>query len=67
MRRLLIPNMTMASTPIKTIKTENLVRGDMEISLPRHIDIKQIKQLLNNTINEHGNILNKNYTNTYIQ
>ena len=67
MRRLLIPNMTMASTPIKTIKAENLVRWDMEISLPRHIDIKQIKQILNKTINEHGNILNKNYTNTYIK
>jgi small-conductance mechanosensitive channel len=67
MRRLLIPNMTMASTPIKTIKTENLVRWDIEISFPRHINIKQIKNILNQTINEHWNILNKNYTNTYIQ
>ncbi len=66
-RRLLIPNMTMASTPIKTIKAETLIRWDMEISLPRHINIKQIKQILNQTINEDSNILNKNYTNTYIQ
>ncbi|HRX64292.1 MAG TPA: mechanosensitive ion channel [Candidatus Absconditabacterales bacterium] len=66
-RRLLIPNMLMASTPVKTLKTEDLVRGDLEISLPRHINIDQIKNILNNTINENPNILNKNYTNTYIQ
>lgn len=66
-RRLLIPNMTMASTPIKTIKAEDLVRWDLELNLPRHVDIKQVKELLNQTINENENILNKNYTNTYIQ
>ncbi|HKL44181.1 MAG TPA: mechanosensitive ion channel family protein [Candidatus Absconditabacterales bacterium] len=66
-RRLLIPNMTMASTPIKTIKSENLIRGDMEINLPRHVNIDQIKQLLNKTINESENVLNKSYTNTYIE
>lgn len=66
-RRLLIPNMTMASTPIKTIKAENLIRWDLELALPRHINVKQIKKLLNQTINENDNILNKDYTNTYIQ
>ena len=66
-RRLLIPNMLMASTPVKTLKTEDLVRWDLEISLPRHINIDQIKNILNNTINENPDILNKNYTNTYIQ
>ncbi len=66
-RRLLIPNMTMASTPIKTIKSENLIRWDMEIDLPRHVNIDQIKQLLNKTINENENVLNKGYTNTYIE
>jgi len=67
MRRLLIPNMTMTSTPIKTIKIETLVRWDMEISLPRHINISQIKSILNETINKNENILNKSYTNTYIK
>ncbi len=66
-RRLLIPNMTMASTPIKTIKAENLIRWDLELNLSRHVNINQIKQLLNDTINENENILNKNYTNTYVQ
>ena len=67
MRRLLIPNITMTSTPIKTIKIETLVRWDLEISLPRHINISQIKSILNETINKNDNILNKNYTNTYIK
>jgi len=39
----------------------------MEINLPRHVNIDQIKQLLNKTINESENVLNKNYTNTYIE
>lgn len=66
-RRLLIPNMTMALTPIKTIKSEDLIRWELKIDLPRHININQIKQLLNDTINNNENILNKNYTKTFIR
>ena len=66
-RRLLIPNMTMALTPIKTIKSEDLIRWELKIDLPRHINIEQIKTLLNDAINNHDNILNKNYTKTFIR
>jgi small-conductance mechanosensitive channel len=66
-RRLLIPNMTMALTPIKTIKSEDLIRWELQIDLPRHVNIEQIKTLLNDTINNHENILNKNYTKTFIR
>ncbi len=66
-RRLLIPNMIMASTPIKTLKSEQLIRWDLELSLPRYIEPKQIKDLINATINESDKILHKNYTNTFIK
>lgn len=66
-RRLLIPNMIMASTPIKTLKSEQLVRWDIEINLPRYIEPKQIKDLINTTINESDKVLHKNYTNTFIK
>ena len=66
-RRLLIPNMIMASTPIKTLKSEQLIRWDLELNLPRYIEPKQIKDLINATINESEKILYKNYTNTFIK
>ncbi len=66
-RRLLIPNMIMSSTPIKTLKSEQLVRWDLELNLPRYIEPKQIKNLINSTINESDKILHKNYTNTFIK
>jgi small-conductance mechanosensitive channel len=66
-RRMLIPNMTMASTPIKTLKSEKLIRGDLELSLPRYIQPAQIKKIINDTVNEYPNVLHKNYTNTFIK
>jgi len=66
-RRLLIPNMLMASTPVKTLKSEKLIRWDIELNLPRYINPKQIKQILNQVINESPNVLHKNYTNTFIK
>lgn len=66
-RRLLIPNITMVSTPIKTIKSEDLIRWDLEVELPRHINIEQIKTILNQSINEQEDIIHKNYTTTYIK
>lgn len=66
-RRLLIPNMIMAATPIKTIKSENLIRWEIEVNLPRYIEINQVKDLLNSTINEYDKTLHKNYTNTILK
>ena len=38
-RRTIIPNSIIASTPIKTLKTETLIRGKVKLRLPRTIDI----------------------------
>ncbi len=66
-RRLLIPNKIMSSTAIKTFKSENIIRWDFAISVPRHVNIEQVKALLKETINTNENILNKDYTTTYIK
>ena len=65
-RRLIIPNSIIASTPIKTFKTEPLLRGEFTISVPRHVDLDQVKKLLNDIINSDKHILKKEYTNTIV-
>ncbi len=65
-RRTIIPNTIMSSTPIKTLKAETLIRGDIKIRLPRHIDIDQIKSLLIQNINSIKGILHPEYTNIVV-
>ena len=65
-RRLIIPNSIIAKTPIKTFKTEPLMRGEFTISVPRHVDIEQVKKILNDTINADKHVLEKTYTNTIV-
>ena len=66
-RRLLIPNKIMADTAIKTNKTEKVVRGDLSVSVPRHINIDQVKNIIRDTVNSNENVLDKDYTTTYIK
>lgn len=66
-RRVIVPNMKLAATPIKTLKSEPLIRWEIEFILPRHIDINQIKDLLTKTINWEDKILYKEYTNIFVQ
>lgn len=65
-RRLIIPNSIIAKTPIETYKIEPLMRGELTFKLPRHVDVEQIKKLLNDTINANKHVLEKSYTNTII-
>ena len=66
-RRLLIPNKIMSDTAIKTYKTENVIRWDLSISLPRHVNIEQVKKILKEAVNANENVIDKDYTNTYIK
>ena len=66
-RRLLIPNKIMADTAIKTNKSEKVVRWDLSISVPRHINIDQVKNIIKDTVNSNENVLDKDYTTTYIK
>jgi small-conductance mechanosensitive channel len=65
-RRTIIPNSIMSQTPIKTLKSEPLMRGELEIKVPRHTDIDQVKSLLLQTINGYKGVLYPEYTNTII-
>lgn len=65
-RRTIIPNSVIASTPIKTLKSETLIRGDIKLRLPRHIDIDQVKSLLIQTLNNIDGVLHKEYTNIVV-
>lgn len=65
-RRLIIPNSIIAKTPIKTYKTEPLIRGELILTLPRHVEIEQVKSLLREIINGDKHVTNKEYTNTII-
>lgn len=65
-RRTIIPNSIIAKTPIETFKIEPLMRGELTLKVPRHVDIEQVKKLLNDTINADKHVLEKEYTNTII-
>ncbi len=66
-RKLLIPNSVMANTTMKTLKTESLIRWDLEITLPRHVNVEQVKSLITQTTNDYENTEHKEYTNTFIE
>jgi small-conductance mechanosensitive channel len=65
-RRTIIPNTIVASTPIKTFKSETLIRGNVKLRLPRHIDTDQIKSLLIQILNNIKGVLHPEYTNIVI-
>jgi small-conductance mechanosensitive channel len=65
-RRTIIPNSIVVSTPIKTLKSETLIRGDIKIRLPRYVDINQIKSLLIQILNTIDSVLHKEYTNIVV-
>ncbi|MEI6119213.1 MAG: mechanosensitive ion channel domain-containing protein [bacterium] len=65
-RRTIIPNSIIAATPIKTLKTETLIRGKVKLRLPRTIDIDQVKSLLIQIINSIDGVLHKEYTNIIV-
>ncbi len=65
-RKTIIPNTELAKSPFKTIKSEKYIRGDIEFTVPRHVNITQVKQLLVDTINENKNIVRKEFTTTIV-
>lgn len=66
-RRIVVPNMILAATPIKTLKSEPLIRWEIDFILPRHVEVNQIKKLLTDTINWEEKVIHKEYTNVFIK
>ncbi len=65
-RRVIIPNSMVAKTPIRTLKTEPLLRWEILFTLPRHTPIEEFKATVISTINSHKNILYPEYTSILI-
>ncbi|MEI6774461.1 MAG: mechanosensitive ion channel family protein [bacterium] len=66
-KRVIIPNNILAKTPIKTYKSEPVIRGEIFFTVPRHVHMPQVKQILIDTINAHVKVLYKEYTNVWIE
>lgn len=66
-KRTIIPNSVLAKTPIKTNKIEPLIRWEILFTVPRHVQISQIKQIIIDTINAHEKVFYKEYTNVWIE
>ncbi len=65
-RRLIVPNNMIAKSPMKTFKIEPLVRWEVSIKLPRHIEFEQVKSLVIETINNIEWVLHKESTTLFI-
>jgi len=65
-RRTIIPNSLVAKTPIRTMKSEPLLRGEIVFIVPRHTPVDQFKATFIQTINSHKNILYPEYTSILI-
>lgn len=66
-RRLLIPNKIMSDTAIKTYKSEKIIRWDFSVSVPRYVNVEQVKHIIKDSVNSNENVLDKDYTTTYIK
>ena len=66
-RRIIVPNSVIAKTPIKTLKSENMIRWDFQFRLPRSLDFDQIKKVLIQSINEIDGILHPEFSNVIIK
>ena len=66
-KRIIIPNSVLAKTPIKTYKSEPVIRGEILFTVPRHVHIPQVKQIIIGTINTHMKVLFKEYTNLWVE
>jgi len=66
-KRTIVPNSILAKTPIKTYKSESLIRGELFFTVPRHVYVPQVKQIVLETINAHKKVLYKEYTNIWIE
>lgn len=61
-RRVIVPNSIVASTPIQTMKSEPLVRGELIFILPKYVLVSQVKEIIIAIINQHQYVYHKEYT-----
>lgn len=60
-RRTIIPNSIVAKTPIRTLKTEPILKGELEFTVPRNTPFEVVKKIFNQIIINNKNILYPEY------
>lgn len=66
-RRTIIPNSIIAKTPIKTLKSEPLLKGELSFKVPRNIHFEEIKQIFNQVIWSNKNVMYPEYSSIMIE
>ncbi len=66
-RRTIIPNSVIAKTPIKTLKTEPLLKWEIAFKVPRNISFEEIKQTFKQIVFNNKNLIYPEYSSIVIE
>ncbi|MDD3262890.1 MAG: mechanosensitive ion channel family protein [Candidatus Absconditabacteria bacterium] len=66
-RRIIIPNSVIAKTPIKTLKSEPLLKGEIEFKVSRKTSFDDIKQTFKQIISQNTNLVYPEYSSIIIE
>lgn len=66
-RRIIIPNSIVAKTPIRTLKSEPLLKGEVKFTIPRNIPFELIKTIFSQIIKSNQKILYPEYSSIMIE
>ena len=66
-RRIIIPNSIVAKTPIRTLKTEPILKWQLSLIVPRETSFELVKKIFNQEINNNKSILYPEYCSIIIE
>lgn len=66
-RRLIIPNSIVAKTPIRTLKTEPVLKWEVAFTIPRNTPFELIKNIFHQIINANNKIIYPEYSSVMIE
>ncbi len=64
---MIVPNMKVLSTPMKTFKMEKMVRYKITINIPRKAPIEKLQELIKLTVNKHQYVIEKEQTTVLLE
>lgn len=66
-RRTIIPNSVVAKTPIRTLKSEPLLKWEIDITIPRNTPFDLVKQIFSQIIQNNKDVLYPEYSSIIIE
>lgn len=66
-RRTIIPNSIVAKTPIRTLKSEPILKGELWFTVPRNTPFEMVKSIFTQIINSNNKILYPEYCSIMIE